>query len=100
MKKLEIEFEGGGDVKGWSFKQLKRSENFAIYERSNGYQSWEVITIKKQKESDSFIAGRIIHREEKELYPNSEDFGKIAWYFRSLKDADTQYEKLLLLNGE
>lgn len=86
MRELQTEFEGRGEVSGYSFKQINKTDKAYIYERSSseGHLSWEVF---KRIENERF--GVI-------SYPRSPSFGIWAWeYF----DKDKALDKFNALNN-
>jgi len=87
MKKLEKEFIGTGEVKGFTFKQIKESFKAYMYE-VNG-DRYEVFLKKFQKAGEVNFGGNKVILEEKELYPKANEFGKTAFAFQN-------YDKALL----
>jgi hypothetical protein len=88
MKTLSTELTS----KGWSFKQLQRSGNVAIYQRSfNVMDYYETIIVQERKEY--IIAGNTI--PEHEAYPGDEEFGITAWCFVSLESATKKFNQLV-----
>ena len=92
MKQLSDEIKITGIGMSVKAKLVKRTKKKAIYERSDDV--WEVFLIKQQKEGEATFEGVKVHYEEKELYPNNEDFGKIAWCFTNYNRAIKRYEAL------
>lgn len=88
MIKLEKTINGRGDVKGVIFTQVKETPLCYIYLRSDGL--FEVFEKRTQKEMTTNINGQEIYFEEKELYPNSNAFGKWAWECTSLENAQNR----------
>jgi hypothetical protein len=72
MKLIPKEFEGRGEVKGITFKEVKRDGLLRIYERSDGY--YEVIRINIQKETNCVIKGTKVHFEGGESYPSANNW--------------------------
>ena len=94
MKRLPITFEGTGEVKGITFDLVKRQGNVVLYKRNDGY--FEVVTVRQQKAATRTIMGKIIHYEEKEIYPSGENWnGKCV---SKLDRAEYWFNKLCLLS--
>jgi len=85
MKKLEKSFTGIGEVRGFAFEQVLESQKAYLY-KVNG-DRYEVFLKKEQKAGEAIISGQKVIFEEKELYPRSEEFGKIAWAFQDYDKA-------------
>jgi hypothetical protein len=86
MKELQIEFIGRGEVKGFNFTQIKKSDKAYIYKVDcNGFEHYEVFK----------------HRENKHFncisYPKTASFGLWAWTY---KDLILAIDKFDLLNIE
>lgn len=99
MKLLPVEFKGKGSQNCFTFKQVKRTDDYAMYEKTDidsGITSYEVFKIKKSKTSTQTIGGNIIEFQAKERYPSDESFGYYAWNPSSLERAEAIYESLLL----
>jgi len=83
MKQLEINFIGKGEVKGFIFTQIKKSEKAYIYEvNSNGFLHYEVF---KHKENTQFNCIS---------YPKSASFGLWAWSYSNIEKATLKFELL------
>ena len=68
MKELEENFIGKGEVKGFIFTQIKKSEYAYIYSVNNGFSvSYEVFFRKENKQYNCIS------------YPSSKAFGFWAW---------------------
>ena len=92
IQRLEETFKKGNCI----FRQLERSENKALYERTyikSGVKNWEVITI-KPKPSYTVNDGEFIIDKEnlKEYYPSDEMFGQNGWWFTSFDKAKNFYD--------
>ena len=99
MEKVKVEVKGTVEERGLRlpekearvknidalFSLVKRAGNLAMYSRDDGY--YEIFYVKYQKASISIIAGKEIHRENKELFPTEEDFGTLAFTAKSLEYA-------------
>ena len=82
MKQLQTEFKGRGQVKGFTFTQIKKSEHGYIY-RVN---------------TDDNFHYEVFYRKENKLYecvsyPSNKAFGLWAWTCGSLEKAED------ILNG-
>jgi len=78
------------------FKQLERTENKALYERTysqSGVKNWEVVSFKPEP-SYTVKEGKFINDKEnlKEYYPSDEMFGKNGWWFTSYDRAKNFYD--------
>ena len=83
MKELQLEFIGKGEVRGFKFKQLLKSDKGYLYE----------VTDEGQKHFEVFP------RHENEYYqtvtyPKSNSFSIWAWSFRSYEKALGKYYTL------
>ena len=101
MIKLEKEFIGIGEVKGFKFEQLYKSDYAYMYkvsskgESDNDNKVWyEIFERKSSKELDTVLDGQAIHFEEKENYPRANSFGMWAWTFSDLDVAKSRFELL------
>lgn len=85
MKQLELEFVGRGEVKGFGFTQIKRSELAYLYEvNCDGSIHYEVF---KHKENKQFNCVS---------YPKTGSFGVWAWTCKELQKAVDKFELLSL----
>jgi hypothetical protein len=83
MKQLEEQFIGKGEVKGFVFTQVKKSDKAYIYEVSDeGKIHYEVF---KHAENPRF--GTI-------SYPGAKSFGLVAWTVRDLPAAELIFDNL------
>jgi len=84
MKKLKKQFEGRGEVKGYTFKQLSSSPYAYIYEVSNDLCTthYEVF---KHKENTYYNCIS---------YPTSKGFGLWAWTKSDLTSAEYLFDEL------
>ena len=118
MIELEKEFIGIGEVKGFKFEQLQKSDYAYMYKVSSKGESehdnkvwYEIFERKSSKELDTVLDGQDIHFEEKENYPRANSFGVWAWTFNNLDKAketfnliterlkEKEKNKLLLTNN-
>ena len=76
MKQLRKEFDGIGEVRGFSFKQICETEKGFIYEKT-GYncKTWEVFKRIENTQYDCIS------------YPKSASFGIWAWNVSSIEKA-------------
>jgi ribosomal protein S27E len=85
MKELQKEFIGRGEVKGFIFTQIKKSNNAYIYKVDcDGCEHYEVF---KHKENTQF---KCIS------YPKTGSFGLWAWTYKSFESALEKYDLLNL----
>lgn len=83
MKQLEIEFIGRGQVKGFIFTQIKKSEFAYIYEVNTGSNiHYEVF---KRKENSHFNCVS---------YPSNKAFGLWAYTYPTLEKALIRFEEM------
>ncbi|MES2875307.1 MAG: hypothetical protein V4708_16400 [Bacteroidota bacterium] len=84
IKQIPLEFQGRGEVKGYSFKQVKRSDLCYIYEVSapNGQRWYEVFRAKL-----NVLYGNI-------SYPSSKQFGISAWTVKGKDRAEEMFNEL------
>lgn len=83
MKQLEETFIGKGEVKGFSFTQIKKSNLAYLYIVDTGFGThYEVF---KHKENTQFNCIS---------YPKSNSFGIWAWSYLSLDKATDKFELL------
>lgn len=98
MIKLEKEFIGVGEVRGFRFKMLFENEKAFMYEVScendDGYTSrwYEVFERKVSKATDTIMNGVSVHFEEREVYPRSNSFGVCAWCINNYDRAKAKFE--------
>ena len=84
-KQLEKQFEGRGEVRGYSFKQLFESEKAYLYQLTDnetGSVHYEVFKKVENKQFDCIS------------YPRSNSFGVWAWCFKSKVMAWNRYVEL------
>ena len=84
MKELQENFEGTGEVKGKSFKQLLRSKEAYLYECTgkNFNTHYEVFL---RRENDRF---NVVS------YPKSNSFGKWAWTYSDFNKAKEKFNDI------
>ncbi len=82
MRPLQKEFEGRGEVRGYTFKQIRREPEGYVYEVGGSPEvRYEVF---KHKENERYDIVR---------YPNANAFGKWAYSVSSLERADELLKK-------
>jgi hypothetical protein len=91
----------------FTYVQVKRTETVAMYSvndtRHTGRGSepylqvigYEVFLVRDQKEVTININGNTSHQPHKEKWPSNESFGKTAWSFALLPQAQAKYDELL-----
>ena len=84
LKELPIEFIGRGEVKGFVFKKLTRSNEACIYEVTDTLaEKWyEVFKLKINRRFNCYA------------YPKSKSFGVSAWTCKTLDKASKVYNDL------
>ena len=84
MKELPEKFYGIGEVKGKLFKQVLRSDNAYLYECTgeNFKPHYEVF---RRRENDRF--GVV-------SYPKANSFGKWAWTYNNLLQAEEKFNQI------
>lgn len=90
IEKLEKKFEGSGEVKGYSFKRIKESDNGYIYQRfgNNGSISYEVFKKRAVAKCIDFKKRIYSETDFKEVYPKSKNFGDWAFNCMDLTSAN------------
>lgn len=77
MKQLQQQFQGRGEVKGYTFTQIRVTDKGFIYSKElNGSLSYEVFKRKENKRFDCIS------------YPTSNSFGVWAWDCKTLERAE------------
>lgn len=98
MKKLEKSFVGNYDrVGNTRFVQVKRTNDVAMYRRENmdgTLRSYEVFLVKMRKKGDPLPNG-VVEKEDRECYPGSAVFGRIAYDCKTEDQAEARYEELI-----
>lgn len=91
--KLESNFDGKGEVKGFVFQQVKESDFGYIYNVKTGNRSYYEVFQKKSNPVCIDFDKRIYSETEfKEVYPNSKQFGITAWHSENLESAEIRLE--------
>jgi hypothetical protein len=79
---------------GFSYKQLSRTGNVAIYEQSKTYMKmpiYEVVVIRQMRGRTSGLFKIVPH----EKYPSNEEWGKYGWTLPTLEGAKEKMEELI-----
>ena len=83
MRELQEQFDGKGQVRGYTFTQISKTEWGFIYEvEHGGHRHYEVF--KK----------RLNHRFDTVSYPTDKAFGKWAWTCMSLDNAEERLKEI------
>jgi hypothetical protein len=85
---IPTNFEGKGEVKGFTFTQVEKSEKMYLYKvKYEGFVYYELFEIRTAPLCVNFENREYSDTEFREVYPKANDFGVWAWTFRDLKDA-------------
>jgi hypothetical protein len=88
MKELELEFIGRGQVKGFIFTQIKKSDYAFIYQVNTGSGiHYEVF---KRKENSHFNCVS---------YPSNKAFGLWAFTYKNLELSIDRFKEMEVING-
>lgn len=88
MKELETEFKGRGQVKGFTFTQIKKNEHGYIYKVNTGNNNHYEVFKRKLNTKFNCIS-----------YPSDKSFGLWAWTYKDLDNAIYKLEELEVING-
>jgi hypothetical protein len=89
MKELSERFTGRGEVKGFNFTQLRKSEKGFLYKvESDESVHFEVF---KYRETHRVIGEMEIHGV---TYPSSKAFGRWAWCTKDESKANQLFDQL------
>ena len=88
-QELPLEFDGKGEVKGIRFVCDMQSGQAYIYERSDG--NFEVFERRSTPICIDFEKRIYSETDRKEIYPKAKDFGKWAWTYKTLEQAQAKY---------
>lgn len=83
---LKLSGLGQGHVEA---KQIKRVNNICLYQRTDDI--YEVFIPKILPAGDVF--GKSY--PERESYPSNEDFGRTAWCYKNIEQAEKKFNKLI-----
>lgn len=84
LKKLENDIRKNG----FDYRLIERTEKKAIYKQ--GFYGYEVFKIKIAKPHPK-SENDIKNFDQIERFPCNEEFGKTAWYYPTLQDAQKRY---------
>lgn len=101
MKKLDQQFDGRADQRGYRFKQLKREGNLAIFEKfrptlKNPKIYYEVVFVQSVPLRE-FPNGEVV--AEHESLPSSSKWGSLAWSPATLAKAEEKFYELQLTDA-
>lgn len=83
MKDLPIKFTGKGEVRGYEFTQIHKTDKAFMYEvDGSGTTYWEVFKKVVNKRFNTIT------------YPSSKGFGIYAWTYSNLEQATKKYEEI------
>ena len=83
MKLLEKEFTGRGEVRGFEFKQVQKSNTAYIYEVNSGCNIYYE------------VFSRVVNtKRQKEVYPLAKHFSIWAWTVMNYEDAKRKFNQL------
>lgn len=87
MKLLEKEFLGKGEVKGFKFKQVQKSNTAYIYEVNSGSSIYYE------------VFSRVVNtKRQKEVYPLAKHFSIWAWTQMNYESAKRKFNQLNTVN--
>jgi hypothetical protein len=85
-KKIENEFIGKGEVKGFAFSKAFEKENGYVFKVESNNSIWYEAFLKKEVPICIDFEKRIYSdTETKEVYPKATDFGNWAWSVKKLE---------------
>ena len=89
MKLLDLEFSGRGEVRGFEFKQVQKSNTAYVYEVNSG------TTIYYE------VFRRVVNtKRQKEVYPLAKHFSIWAWTQMNYESAKRKFNQLNTVNDE
>ena len=89
MKLLDLEFPGKGEVRGFEFKQVQKSNTAYVYEVNSG------TTIYYE------VFRRVVNaKRQKEVYPLAKHFSIWAWTQMNYESAKRKFNQLNTVNDE
>ena len=87
MKLLDLEFPGKGEVRGFEFKQVQKSNTAYVYEVNSG------TTIYYE------VFRRVVNtKRQKEVYPLAKHFSIWAWTQMNYESAKRKFNQLNTVN--
>ena len=99
MQELKKEFNGIGDVKGFTFTQLEKNNKAAFYEvldTETNKKHYEVFLLKISKPTERTFGSQKIQYLESEIYPKTKAFGIWAWCFKDYQKAKNRFNSLTI----
>ena len=92
--------EGGYSADPLTYTQVRRTDKVAMYVRHRGekFMDYEVffIRIEPKGKVSKFPGGVVkIAPDDKELYPSSGQWGRVAWTLPNLASAEQTFESLV-----
>ena len=89
MKLLDLKFSGKGEVKGFTFKQVQKSNTAYIYEVNSGSSIYYE------------VFRRVVNtKRQKEVYPLAKHFSIWAWTQMNYESAKRKFNQLNTVNDE
>lgn len=100
LQKTFVSGDGGFSTDPLTYTQIQRTDKVALYERSRGGKvcDYEVffIRIEPKGKISKFPGGVIkVAPDDKELYPSTGQWGKIAWSLPNLVSAKKKFDELV-----
>jgi hypothetical protein len=90
MKELEIEFDGRGEVRGFHFTQLRKSDKAYLYKVDvPKFKPHYEVFLRKENSRYGCIA-----------YPSSKGFGRYAWTYNDLLRAEEMFYSLSSMDNK
>lgn len=82
----------------YEYNLIVRVNNVALYDYSvRGLkQGYCVFIVKSQKETFAKFKDTVVHLKAKELFPSDNSYGKTAWYFKNLTEAEKKFDELMV----
>ena len=87
VKELPLEFKGSGEVRGFMFSQVGKTDKGYVYQVSSGGEIWYEVFERKVNGQYGIIS-----------YPKSKSFGKWAWSYMSLQKAMDKLSNISVRN--
>ena len=95
IEKLQKEFDGRGEMKGYHFLQLHSSKTAYIYTVTDKHSiMYEVIKIRTTPKWKDFDNKILSETEFKEVYPKSKAFGTYGWTYKKIDDAIKKFSTI------
>lgn len=80
---------------GWTFQQVKREGNVAIFQRSKGGKQAHFEVVRVQHHEAFKFPGRDVETPAGEHYPSSEQWGTHGWTHNMIEDAERKFSELV-----